>query len=378
MCFFYSLLIIGLILSTTYLMTKCIKNNDKKILNYIFLIQVLFMIFTLYFNWIIIFLDLSLLVAYFFNKKYYAVYFSVINILYSFLIIKLPTCFYFIYLIYFIVYMLIKNKKNFIIICLLIKSFLTSFIYAFYYSFNILDLIGLALLLVILTLVIDYIINNLTNVENDKEADILYQIAHEVKNPLTVCKGYLEMLDITKEDNLEKYIPIIKKEVDRSITIMNDFLNIKKIEVNKEIMDLSLLLDDVKITMNNILNNKTEIKIKNLDDEIYIEGDYDRLKQVIINLIKNSYEADATKITLEIKKVSNKIKLIISDNGKGINETDLNKIGNLYFTTKENGNGIGVNLSKEIIKKHDATIKYESKLGYGTSVTIMFPVFKFR
>lgn len=377
MYFFYSLIIIILILSATYLITKSINNVDKKILNFIFLTQVLFMIFALYFNWLLVFLDLALLIAYFFNKKYYAVYFSIINILYLSLVIELPICFYFIYPIYFIIYKIIKNKRVSIITCLLVKSFLTSFVYTLYFNLNIYCLMGLAFLLVILTLAIDYIMNNLTKMESiTKEDEIIYQVAHEVKNPLSVCNGYLEMLDITNEEKLKKYIPIIKKEMNRALTIINDFLNIRKIGVNKEIMDLTLLIDDVKATMSNVLKNNIEMNVISTNDEIYIDGDYDRLKQVLINLIKNSYEANATKITLKLKKSSNKIELIISDNGKGISESDLNKIGSIYFTTKETGNGLGVNLSKEILKKHDATIKYESKLGYGTSAKIMFPIFK--
>lgn len=378
MYFFYSFIIIIMILSTTYLITKSINNVDKKILNLIFLTQVLIMIFALYFKWLLVFLDLALFIAYFFNKKYYAVYFSIINILYLSLVIELPIYFYFVYPVYFTIYETIKNKKVSIITCLLIKSFLSSFIYAFYFEMNFCNLIGLALLLVVFTLIIDYIMNNLIKTQSStKEDEILYQIVHEVKNPLSVCNGYLEMLDITNEETIKKYIPIIKKEMNRALTIMNDFLNIRKIEVNKEIMDLTLLIDDVKVTMDNFFNGDTEIIIMNNEDEIYIDGDYDKLKQVLINIIKNSYEANARKIALKARTTTNKIELIISDNGNGISENDLNKIGNIYFTTKQTGNGLGVNLSKEILKKHDATIKYESKLCYGTSVKIIFPIFKF-
>lgn len=378
MYFFYSLIIILLILLTTYLIIKSINNVDKKILNFIFFTQVLFMIFGLYFNWLLVFLDFALFIAYFFDKKHYAIYFSIINILYLSLVIKLPICFYFIYPIYFIIYKIIKNKRVSIITCLLIKSFLTSFTYTLYFDLNIYCLIELAFLLVILTLAIDYIMNNLTKIESTtKEDETLYQVVHEIKNPLSVCSGYLEMLDTSDEEKLNKYLPIIKKEMNRALTIMNDFLNIRKIDVNKEIMDLTLLIDDVKVTMGNVLKNNIEMDVIITNDEIYIDGDYDKLKQVLINLIKNSYEANATKIELKIKKATNKIELVISDNGKGISESDLNKIGSIYFTTKETGNGLGVNLSKEILKKHNATIKYESKLGYGTSVKIIFPIFKF-
>ena len=115
-------------------------------------------------------------------------------------------------------------------------------------------------------------------------------------------------------------------------------------------------------------------------DEIYIEGDYDRLKQVLINLIKNSIESikkdDIGLIKLKINYTFKKVCIILEDNGIGMNKETLKRIGEPFYTTKKNGTGLGVKLSKEIVELHNGKIIYESKLGKGTMVKIFLPIKK--
>ena len=105
-------------------------------------------------------------------------------------------------------------------------------------------------------------------------------------------------------------------------------------------------------------------------------GDYDRLKQVLVNMIKNASEANATKILIKTDVSKNNICIKIEDNGSGITSEDLKKIGEVFFTTKTNGNGIGVNLSKEIVSLHKGSITYNSKVDEGTTVNICLPIEK--
>ena len=92
-------------------------------------------------------------------------------------------------------------------------------------------------------------------------------------------------------------------------------------------------------------------------------------------VLKNSIESidEDGKITIELKETKNKINIIITDNGIGMDKETLEKLGQIFNTTKENGTGIGVALSKEIIKLHDGNIKYESELHKGTKVCINLP-----
>ena len=107
---------------------------------------------------------------------------------------------------------------------------------------------------------------------------------------------------------------------------------------------------------------------------LIIEGDYDKLKQVIINLIKNSYEARAKNIKLIVKVSKDKLKLEVIDDGVGISNSDLDKIGNIFYTTKAMGTGIGVFMSKEILKLHSGSLTYDSKLNSGTIASVLLPL----
>ncbi len=212
-------------------------------------------------------------------------------------------------------------------------------------------------------------------VEYDKSVrESLFNITHEIKNPIAVCKGYLDMLDTNDIKKVNKYVPIINEEINRTLTLMNDFLNLTKLKVKKSVMDISLLLDDISEEIDTLLfNSNINFIYDVIDEEVYIEGDYDRLKQVFINLIKNSIESieddkiGLIKLKMEVKK---DILITISDNGVGISKDILKRIGEPFFTTKDKGTGLGVKLSTEIIELHDGKIKYFSKKGMGTIVKI--------
>jgi len=206
----------------------------------------------------------------------------------------------------------------------------------------------------------------------------LFEVTHEIKNPIAVCKGYIDMLDVDNKKQVNKYIPIIKEEIDRTLTLMNDFLNLTKLSINKNIIDISLLLDDVCNCIEPLITHKNiHFMFDIIDDEVFIEGDYDRLKQVFINLIKNSMESIDNKIgIIKLKMVQKKQVIItISDNGCGMSKEVVEKIGSAFYTTKEKGTGLGVKLSTEIIEQHNGSIKYKSKENEGTTVIIKLPLY---
>ena len=255
------------------------------------------------------------------------------------------------------------------------KLFICSFICFYYLEVNSMSLISLIISLLSFINIV-YLLYQILKIEiiSNDDNNIVFNLAHEVKNPLAVCKGYLSMIDTNDKDKLERYLPIIKNEIDRSLNIMDDFLKLKKISLNKDLMDLSILINDVRETTNILLkNNNVNINMPDIDKELIIDGDYDKLKQVFINLIKNAYEADAKNITIDIKKNSNYLKIKIIDDGCGISKMDLKKIGNVFYTTKVAGTGIGVSLSKEIVKLHDGELSYDSVINKGTTATMILP-----
>lgn len=95
------------------------------------------------------------------------------------------------------------------------------------------------------------------------------------------------MMNLSNRKNSQRYIEVIKGEVERTLVIMDDFLDYTKIKVDKNIMDINYLLEDTLGSMSSLFNSKNILtKFKISDDEVFINGDYNRLKQVLVNVIK--------------------------------------------------------------------------------------------
>ena len=209
----------------------------------------------------------------------------------------------------------------------------------------------------------------------------LFKISHEIKNPMTVCKGYISMLNPEDPKKCEKYLKVIDEEIDRALLILDDFLIFNKVNVKRQKMDLNELIDDVKTTYEMLLPcNRICFETKIVTGKFYIKGDYERIKQVLINLIKNSVEAipEQTEgsITLKTEVKNNFYVTSITDNGVGMDTHTINNIFEPFYTSKKNGTGLGASLSKEIVDLHAGKLDYKSKLGKGTKVVLKLPLLK--
>lgn len=303
------------------------------------------------------------------------------------------------YSLYFIIYLYTLNIINqrilYVDIFIGIKSFIISFM--IFYIINptgsiISNLIYLFIILVIfisftyLSLILfekgEDIINLYSILKESKRDKVLFEslskLTHELKNPIAVCKGYLEIIDKNGMEKAPKYLPIISSEIERSLSVINDFSSLGKLKsLNREEVDLEVLLEEV-ITMLNPLFKKNNANIYLVTKgDIYLNLDYLRMKQVLVNVLKNALEAkkeeEQLNVRVEVKKTRNNIKIIIEDNGIGMDKNTLERITEIFYTTKASGNGLGVVLSKEIIEMHNGTINYKSILGIGTIVTITLP-----
>lgn len=299
------------------------------------------------------------------------------------------------YFIYLIIFVLLQKKgfepKKVLMTFVFIKGiFLTINEYYVLNNNNFLTIIKIFICLLtfyligILTIsiidMIDKIVTiNQTLKELEKEKNLknsLFKITHEIKNPIAVCKGYLQMMNYDDMQKVQKYNEIIENELNRTLDIMDNFSSYTKIKINMDLMDLDYLITDTISSMSSIFKCKNiEVNYEE-NDEVLIKGDYDRLKQVLINMLKNSTEAieNNGKIDIKLKKSKKYVTICIKDNGSGMSEEELDKISELFYTSKEKGCGIGVSLSKEIINLHKGTIKYNSVLGEYTEVLIKLPL----
>lgn len=346
---------------------------------------------------ILLFCNIPIVIAYMKNKPVLGVFLSVANILYSHFILEIDILITIIkYISYLVLYLCAKKKKlsnsSFILSVAVIQAFFLSFEYFFKdIKVSLEDFLMLLMIIFIyyfLAFSILYLFRIIDKLESLNETikilekdktikDALFKLTHEIKNPLAVCKGYLDMIDINKQEKAEKYISIMKQEVDRSLNIISDFVEYNKIKIKKEQIDLNCLLDDVYDSFKILVNNKkVKLEYKDRDDEeIYFEGDYERLKQVLINLLKNSLEATEENGRIEIYSNIYKkhLEIIIKDNGIGMSKETLEKIKEMFYTTKQNGTGLGVALSNEIIKSHNGELIFESETNKGTTATIRLP-----
>ena len=308
---------------------------------------------------------------------------------------------YFMVVPYIILYLInvIKNKYSitdfiFIDLFLIVEySFLILWILEFNYNIYLLFGFINTILIVVFNYILIHIIyllynlgeniikdnNNYKKIKQDSRVKTsLFKITHEIKNPIAVIKAYLDMLNTKDRKQVEKYIPIIKSEIDRLLNLLQDFLLVNKANITFDLMDINMLIEDI-IDRQLPLMESSNIKFKSdlVDDDIYINGDYNRLSQVFINIIKNSIEAIDNKGIITIKDVikDDKINIIISDNGVGISKKIMNKIKEPFYTTKARGTGLGVSLSDEIIKAHNGELIYESKENIGTKVIIKLPLY---
>ena len=347
-------------------------------------------------NLLLIFCNIPTLICYFKKETKLGIIFSLIVVLISYY--KYDLNIYIVglkYLGYFFTYVLLfKNRQFdylFLKIIAIIQGFFISFEYFYVTAGGINELFYLILFALIIysitffSLYLFKLADRITklhemvsNMEKEnKLRDSLFKLTHEIKNPIAVCKGYLDMLNLDNREKSEKYINIIKSEMDRSLNIMNDFMECSKIKISKEIFDMTMLLDDIYDSFKLLISDKKiEFSYENEYEDIYVLGDFNRLKQVFVNIIKNSIESIASSgiINIKVKVLDNQVVVTVEDNGEGMTKDELDNIKEMFYSTKKNGTGLGVALSNEIVIAHSGELNYSSVKDSGTVCTVTLPL----
>lgn len=219
---------------------------------------------------------------------------------------------------------------------------------------------------------------NLKEFEKEKNIKLnLFKITHEIKNPLTVVNGYLSMFDVTDIEKSKRYISILKNEVNRTLNLLSDFMEFTKIKVVKKECNFNDLISDVKEVLIPFFVKKNVSYSFCVQNNIIVNMDYNRIKQVIINVIKNAVEACRESIgmvTTTAFTEEDYLIIVVKDNGIGMDKFVLDNILVPFYTTKDNGTGLGVSLSKEILESHGGTINYDSVKEKYTTCKITIPL----
>ena len=211
---------------------------------------------------------------------------------------------------------------------------------------------------------------------------LVAEITHEIKNPLMMIGGFAKQLTGGPRDKrrLAK-LNIISEEVQRLENLLSDlreFYLPKKPTVGP--VDIRKLLTDVLSLVGlNLRNRDIEAELKVNEDGLLVAGDADRLKQVFLNLVKNSIEAMDKGGRLSIDAVQNgdHVEVSVADQGCGISEKDRERIFSPFFTTKKHGTGLGLCISKRIVEEDNASsLSVESEEGKGTTIRVNLPAYQ--
>jgi two-component system, sporulation sensor kinase E len=210
------------------------------------------------------------------------------------------------------------------------------------------------------------------------------KILHEINNPLTTLKGYLKLLSKSNSSN-STYYGIIEKELSKIEALTSDLLYISnpRSDLYQRADFVAIILECITLFEQQL--EQAQCRLEFTYDEFveyHFFGQHDRIKQVLINLIKNAFEAIMEKeknglIQLELKKENGNCLLTISDNGGGIPEDLMDKLFKPFFTTKDEGTGLGLSITKQLIEEHNGFIKVKN-LEEGTSFFVSIPAYEHR
>ena len=239
------------------------------------------------------------------------------------------------------------------------------------------------------------IIRNVTATKQfqNEQKKFISSVSHELRTPLTTIIGYTDMLtrrQVVDPEILNRSLSTINREGHRLLRLVDDLLNVNqfdKIEfdVKKANLDLHALLIDVVDQMQ-IKSSQNDIEINYKSDENLPEilGDYDRLQQLFINVLHNAikYSDKGDIIDVVSTREDGNIVVSIRDYGVGISDVEKDRIFNAFYRVDEDrarsegegGAGLGLYLVKQIVEKHNGTIRVDSQVGEGTNVIVTLPV----
>lgn len=218
--------------------------------------------------------------------------------------------------------------------------------------------------------------------------DFVTNVTHELKTPLTSIKGYIELLKDREEldhDTKQRFLEIIEIEADRLTDLINDLLLLSDVENNKgraEPFSVNDIINEVIEIMSTISSEKNIHLSCSYGNDVNIEGDKNRFKQMIINLIDNAIKYTNPGGTVEIRTSGDTDKVIIAvaDNGIGIEKKHIDRLFERFYRTDksrsraEGGTGLGLAIVKHIVKNFDGVIKVESEVDVGSTFTVIIPL----
>ncbi|MDZ5471214.1 ATP-binding protein [Bacillus sp. 31A1R] len=206
--------------------------------------------------------------------------------------------------------------------------------------------------------------------------ELAASVAHEVRNPLTSLKGFVQLLK-EKDHSVTSYYDIMLSELDRINHIVGELLLLAKPqELKFSTCDVSKTLGDV-MSLLETQANMTNVQLNyHSTGPVFIDCEENQMKQLFINIVKNGIEASGEKgdVSVYLNKLNDQVQIIVEDSGPGIPGEFLYRLGEPYYSSKEKGTGLGLTVSFKIVEQHKGNIRFKNRDGNGTRVEILFPV----
>lgn len=235
-----------------------------------------------------------------------------------------------------------------------------------------------------------YFVSLLDHLENESDIDDLFirseklsvagqlaaSIVHEIRNPLTSLRGFVQLMQAGVEPK-DEYYSIMVEEIDKMEAMTTELLYISKPPVDKKCPEsVNQMIEDVIVLLEPQAKKDNIELVWEKGPNTYIFCNRSQIKQVFINLIKNAIEAinKNGKVNVQSRVLANYVLIDVSDDGPGIPEELIDRLDEPFFTTKENGTGLGLMVTKKLLDKHDARLKVVSKEGEGTTFHITIPL----
>lgn len=205
-------------------------------------------------------------------------------------------------------------------------------------------------------------------------------VAHEIRNPLTVVKGFLQLYEKGNPPNCEdakRHFALMINELDTTEQVISQFLEVAKPNKDKETETVNIKsvlqsVTDLLCSYGLLHDNKIQL---NVVENCFIAANNIEFKQLLVNIIKNAIEAsrvgDPVIVTAGKKKDVVEVKVV--DYGQGMSEEEVNALGTPFYSLKSKGTGLGMMICYNIAEKYKGTIDFQSSKGEGTTVTIRFP-----
>ncbi len=222
------------------------------------------------------------------------------------------------------------------------------------------------------------------------QKEVLANVTHDLKTPLTMIKAYASMIQEISGDNPEKrakHTQIIIDESDRLTALVNDILNLSKIRSGMDMLKLSTFnlsefIHTVLERFDYLVETKGYTIERDIDDELFTEADMEKIEQVVYNLVGNAvnYTGEDKRIIVRLHKADQgTLRFSVSDTGKGIPQEEIKTIWDRYYRSAEThkrpikGTGLGLSIVKTILLKHNFQFGVESEVGKGSTFYVIFP-----